>query len=228
MLIYFLEKSDKMDNYYYELIKDDEHLLRIFKEGIEEDAIGLFDPQLFTKLRSVYYSSISGILYLLGEDNNTNSLENKMQILTYVLEGSDYTLVHGITKTAKRKGLDVTSWIEVRKGRHIWIYDVLSMLKFDKRYFDLLECPEEHRRIHNEVIRRHPIYAETSFKYDYVPLIIMFFLNRYEHNKDNPFYESLQGEIKRYKDDIHYHDVALDYYQEVKTLKPVYNEEGLH
>lgn len=204
-----------MEEYYRNLVNDNPALIKIFKEAVEDYGIQPFDATIISKLRRVYYSSISGILYLLGETNLSSTHGNKLELLAHVLEDKDYTIVHG---NIRSDGDTTTSWIEVRENHKIWVYEVETMLKFEKRYFELLESPEESLRISKEELESLVAHGDNSFKFEYIPMIIVWYISRYEDNKDNPHYEELQAEIKRYKKEINYSKAAKDYYEELNSF----------
>lgn len=208
-----------MEEYYNNLIDNNPSLIKCFKEAVEEYGIGPFDSTIMSRLRRVYYSSISGVLYLLGETNITSTHGNKLELLAHVLDDDDYVIVHGKIRSS---GSETTSWIEINKNRKIWIYDVDMMLRFEKKYFELLESPVEERRITKEEIHSHIAHGDTSFNFEYIPMIIVWYISRYENNKDNPHYEELQAEIKRYKKEINYSKAASDYYDELQSFSPIY------
>lgn len=207
-----------MEEYFRKLVEDDPSLINCFKEAITNYGIQPFDATIMSKLRRVYYSSISGILYLLGETNESSTHGNKLELLAHVLEDEDYTIVHGKIRSDKDT---TTSWIEVRSNHKTWIYDVESMLKFEKKYFDQLEHPEDSMRISKESIVSHIAHSDNTFKFEYIPMIIVWYISRYESNKDNPHYDDLQAEIKRYKKEINYSKAVDEYYEEMNSFTAI-------
>lgn len=208
-----------MEEYFCQLISESPELADVFKKAVEEFAIQNFDSTIMSRLRRVYYSSISGILYLLGEPNIPSTHGNKMELLAFVLDDEDYEIVHGQTRSSRSSEMVDTSWIEVRKDRKVWIYDVTSMLKFEKSFFDKLESPKETNRVSRQEIISHPAYQDTSFKFEYIPMIIAWFISRYETNEINPHYKELQAEIKRYKKDINYSKAIREYHEEMLDIR---------
>lgn len=214
-----------MNNYFDKLLVDNPDLASIFKEGVEDDAIQTFDPSLLSKLRRLYYSSISAILYILGEPNIPSTFSNKIQLLVAGLSDQDYTIVHGRTRTSMNSEMQDVSWVEVVKNNKVWVYDVISMLKFEKEYFKFLESPIETKRVPKDVIEAHPAHLDNNFKFEYIPMIIVWFLSRYEDNHENPYYRPLRAEIKKYKKDINYDKAIKDYHEEAASFTVLHDSD---
>lgn len=208
---------------FFEIIKSDENKLKLFKEGLSDGRIQPFDQETISKLRRVYYSCLNGVLYLYGMPINDGTIGNKMEILSYIFQDEDFKIVHGHTDSSKqlvfpqynKNKLDCNSWIEVSHGAKVWVYDTISMLKFEKDIFYKLENPDVFRIVPKAYIEAHPARSDEDDDYFYYPhdkwLLLDYIPNLEKIAQIHPYKEILLPEIARYKQEIDFDRVAIKY-----------------
>lgn len=213
-----------MDNtIFYRNLKNNPEKLKIYEKAYKQGLIQPFDQELLTKLREIYFSCISGVLYLYCEPTSFETIANKMLILSHAFDNEDYELVHGPTDSTrdihfflyKAPHLDFNSWIEIKKGNRTWVYDTFSMLKIDKEVFYKLENPTIERRIKSEQIKAHPSRIEDDFNHISDEWLLVSYIPRYEEEcKNNPHKNIIKPEIARFKERVGYDDIVKQYKQE--------------
>lgn len=209
-------------------LKKDNKRLEIFNKAYKMGLIQPFDQEVLTKLRRLYYSCIPGILYLFGEPTDFETISNKARLLTYVFENEEYDLVHADIDSIKNikffeynhKHLDYNSYLEVKKGNKVWIYDTFSMLKFDKGIYDELEHPSIRKRVPKMYIVSHPGREEDDFYSFKDEFLLAGIIRKYELElKKNPFKNMLKQELSRFKQEVKYDEIILKCQQTEEDIR---------
>lgn len=213
---------------FFQHLSKKEEKLKLFQKGLEEKLITPFDPTILTRLRKTYYSFYSGLLYLYVEPTDFETIGNKIEILTHVLENDDYRIVHADTDSTREihfneyqeKHLDFSSFIEIKRGHKTYVYDPFSLLCFEKNLFYQLEHPEIRRSVPKEIIQRNAAYQEDDFQTPHDTWMLVEFLPRMAKIiAKSPYKDFLEKELTRYKEEVSYEDVVLDWKIEERTVK---------
>ena len=125
---------------FFHHLSQNKEKLELYKRAVLEGKITEFDPTTLTRLRKLYFAFYSGLIYLFYEPTTFDNIGNKLELLTYALEDKKFQIVHGDTDSTREihfflygsKHLDYNSWIEVEEGQKIWVYDLFSLLRFEK------------------------------------------------------------------------------------------------
>ncbi len=208
------------DNLFYKNLSKDKEKLKIFKEGLKKEIIRPFDISTLSKLRRLYYSCYSALIYLYGEETNFETIGNKVELLSFVFENDSYQIVHAETDSTRdipfhqyaHKHLDFNSYYEVQKGNKTLIYDTFSMLMFDKEIYEQLEHPKIIRTVSKQKIQSHPMRIIDRETYNnphdfWLSIPILTHLERNLEN--NPYKAILKKELERYKVEINYEELIL-------------------
>lgn len=219
-----LKNSIKLDGetvFYHHLSQNNEKL-KIFKNALNDGKIMMFDQSLMSRLRKMYYGFYSAIIYIFGYPTSFENMGNKLELLVHALEDKDYKIVHGITDSVREipffmygvKHLDCNSWIEVDEGDKIYVYDLFSLMKFDMDVYYRLENPSKTVEYSKSAIINNEEYDRDNFKtyndgfnFMLVKTIPMMVASLPKH----PFRSILEPEISRFKKEIGYDDVELEY-----------------
>lgn len=186
------------------------------KKGLITD----FDPVTMTRLRKMYYAFFSAIIYLYYEPTDFNNIANKLELLSHAFEDKKFRIVHGDTNSTKNisfylygvNHLDYNSWLEVDDGNKVWVYDLFSLLRFEKNTYYEIEQPTIRKIIDSDYINSHPGRIDTSYQNfsDGFIEILFNYMEEMEHNLDtHPFKGILIPEITRFKKDINYDELYL-------------------
>lgn len=208
------------DNLFYKELSKNKEKLQKFKNAIKKGKIMPFDVATLSKLRRIYYSCYSGIIYLYGEETNFETIGNKVEILSHVFAAEDYNIVHAETDSTRdiaffkyqRKHLDFNSYYEIKRGTKTYIYDTFSMLMFEKEVYEELEHPKISRIVPKKLIQSNPLSSEDREAYRKphdLWLIRTLIVSLERSLENNPYQEILKKEIARYKEEIGYEDLLL-------------------
>lgn len=203
-------------------ISQDKNKLEIYKKAVQEGKITNFDQTTITRLRRLYFGYLSGLIYMYYEPTYFNNIGNKAELLTHALEDKDYVLVHGNVDSTRDipffmygvEHLDRNSWFEVKEGPKTWIYDLFSMLKIEKSVYYELEKPEIIRTITKKEIMSHPGREQNDFRvyHNGLDFMLVKALPEMEKNMEkHPFKDILSPEITRFKKEINFEDMLLEY-----------------
>lgn len=207
-------------NTFFKHLSKDKEKLKIFKEGLKQGKIAPFDQVTLSRLRRLYYSCFSALIYLYGDETNSKTIGSKVELLTFAFENDEYIIVHAKTDSTreitflKQNDLNHNSYLEVKRGNKIYVYDTFSMLMFDKDIYEKLEHPETLSISTKEKIQSFPNRSTDRNCYnsphDIWLAVIM--LPQIENAlKTNPYQEILSKEILRYKEEINYSKEVYDW-----------------
>jgi len=217
-----LKESIQLDGetVFFHHLSQNKEKLELYKRAVLEGKITEFDPTTLTRLRKLYFAFYSGLIYLFYEPTSFDNIGNKLELLTHALEDRKFQIVHGSTDSTREihfflyetPHLDYNSWIEVEEGQKIWVYDLFSLLRFEKDTYYQLEQPKVDRVIPKEVILNHPGREKQEYTKFHDGFIEILFaqMPTIEKNMDHhPFKEILIPELMRFKRGIHYDDLLL-------------------
>lgn len=210
------------NNTFYKHLSKDEEKLKIFKEGISQGKITPFDVGTLSRLRRIYYSCYSALIYIYGIETSFRTIGNKVELMTLAFENDDYTIIHANTDstreipffTYQQEHLDSNSYLEVKRGRKTLIYDLFSMLVFEKEIYERLEHPDVIRISTKEKVQFLPTHNDDkeSFSKPHDLWLACRFIPFIEQNLENsPYKEILSKELLRYKDEIDFEKVLLEW-----------------
>ena len=211
------------NSFFYQNLSKHKDKLLLFDNGIKNGFVQEFDQAILSKLSKLYYGDITGILYLYGFPTSFETIGNKNEIFTYVLGDYDYQIVHGDIDTIDevyfhlyhQRHLDYNSWIEVKIGNKIWVYDFVSMLKIEKDLYYKLENPRVKKIYDKKQVESHPARFDDDYSYihdTFSSLIIIPSIETYLPY--NPHKELVEQELRRFKDKIDYDKVQLEWLEE--------------
>jgi len=209
--------------FYKHISKDPEKKL-LFDKAQEKGLILEFDQTTITNLRKLYFSCLSGLLYVYGNDTTFSTLGNKLLLLSHALEKEDFELVHGETNSTReimffeynQEHLDYNSWIEVKKSNKTWVYDPFSLLMFNKDVYYELENPKVGRRISKQSVITHPSREEDDFfQLSDTWLLPECLPNLEKKAETSPYKELLKTEITRLKRVTNYDNIKLEIFKEM-------------
>ena len=143
-----------------------------------------------------------------------------MELLTHALEDKKFQIVHGSVDSTRNikffmygvQHLDYNSWIEVEEGTTTWVYDLFSLLKFEKSLYYELEHPTVSKIIPGDAVLNHPERDNEDFSTFHDGFVELLFkqMPMMEKNMDkHPFKDILAPELTRFKTDINYEDLKL-------------------
>lgn len=212
------------NNVFWKHLSKDKEKLEIFKKGIKKGQIQPFDINVLSRLRRLYYSCYSALIYLYGEETNFETIGNKIELLSFVFEKENYTIIHAETDSTrmipfylyKHKHLDNNSYIEVERGNKTYVYDTFSMLKFDKEVYEKLEHPKLLRKVSKERVLSHPEHLCDRDVYNSphdIWLTVLMIPHLEKNLKNNPYKDILKKELIRYKEEIDYENIFIKWKQ---------------
>lgn len=179
-----------------------------------------FDEEIKSRLRKIYWGGFfQALIYMYYMPTDFETIGNKVELLSKVFEDEDYNIIHASTNSTRRthffeynqQHLDFNSYIEIKKGNNTWIYDLYSMLKFDKHVYETIEEPKSHTNDLNDISL---LDISTSYKIkqvsklvgetDYSLNCIEIYIKTMEKilellDKNHPYYEELVKEIELQK-----------------------------
>lgn len=214
---------------FFHHLQQDKSKLDLYKKAILEGKITNFDQTTITRLRKLYYGMYSGLIYMYLEPTDFMNIGNKVELLTLVLEDKEFKIIHGNTDSTRDieffkyglNHLDYNSWIEVEEGNKTWVYDPFSLLKIEKSIYYELEHPAIKKVFESKFVLEHPerkIDDYTTF-HDGMSFVLFGTLPQVEKNMDShPFKDILAPEITRFKKDINYDELLLEYEEEKRNL----------
>ena len=164
------------------------------------------------------------------EPTDFNNIGNKVELLTHVFEDKDYNIFHGDIDSTRNipffkygvKHLDFNSWIEVEEGNKTWVYDTFSLLRIAKDVYYKLENPKVKKVIPKRAIMEHPGRDRDDYTiyYDGFNYMLIGIFKDLENNMDShPFKDILAPEITRFKKEINFDDILLEWHQEASEIK---------
>lgn len=215
------------ESIFYKHISKDANKLEILKKGLKQGTIQSFDVETLTKLRRIYYSFFSGIIYLYGEPTDFSTIGNKLEILSHIFKNEDYQIVHGDTNSTREiiffeygsQHLDYNSWMEVKRGNKIYVYDVFSMLRFEKEIYYQLENPQVNRIVPKKVIESHPSRIGDDYSKPRDCWMLVGYIPKLETKlKNHPYKDLLLPELTRYKKQVNYDDILLEWKEEEREI----------
>lgn len=212
---------------FFHNLSQDKDKLQLYKKAISEGKITDFDQITLTRLRKLYYGLYSSLIYMYYEPTNFDNISNKVELLTHVLEDKDFQVVHGDTDSTRDilfplygiSHLDFNSWLEVKEGQKVWIYDLFSMTKIEKSVYYRLENPNVTKIISKSLIMNHPGRDRDDFKTYHNGFDFMLIKLIPEMEKDmpnHPFAHILIPEITRFKKEIDFEKLVLNFEIETK------------
>lgn len=134
-------------------LKKDKSRYREFLTAKKFYLVTEFDEEIISRLRKIYWGGFfQALIYLYYMPTDFETIGNKVELLSKSFGDEQYNIVHAKTNSIRTTNffeyniqhLDYNSYIEIKKGNNTWIYDLYSMLKFDKRIYDSLEEPKSH------------------------------------------------------------------------------------
>lgn len=208
----------KNETIFFNNLKKNKDKLEIYMNAIKEGKITNFDPTTITKLRRLYYGLFSGLLFMYMDPYDFSKIGDKLELLTHVFEDKDYSIVHGEIDSIHEinfeeydvDDLKSNSWIEVVEGHKTWVYDIFSMMKFEKDVYYKLENPKINSVIPKDLIINHPGRDREDYQiyYDGFNEMLCLYFDRIEKDIDShPFKEILRPEITRFKEEINYEEI---------------------
>ncbi len=212
---------------FFHNLSQDKDKLELYKKAVTDGKITNFDQTTITRLRKLYYGFYSGLIYMYYEPTNFNNIANKTELLTHTMEDKEYKIVHGDTDSTRNipffmygvKHLDSNSWLEVEEGQKVWVYDLFSMLKIEKSIYYKLENPKVNRVIPKSAIMDHPGRERDDYRtyHNGFDFMLVGIIPDMEKNMAiHPFKEILSPEITRFKKEINFEDMVLEYSTEMK------------
>lgn len=112
-----------------------------------------FDEEIKSRLRKIYWGGFfQALIYMYYLPTDFENIINKVELLSQAFKDEEYNVVHASTNSVrttpffqyKVQHLDYNSYIEIKRGNNTWVYDLYSMLKFDKGVYETLEEPRSH------------------------------------------------------------------------------------
>lgn len=215
---------------FYHFIAQDKNKLDIYNRAEAEGKISHFDPTTITRLRKLYYGLYSGLIYMYMEPTTFNNIGNKVELLTHVLEDKKYNIVHGTTDSTQNfsfamygvEHLDFNSWVEVEEGNKTWVYDPFSLMRIEKEVYYKLENPKVSKVIPKRAIMEHPGRDRDDYTiyHDGFNYMLIGIFGELEKGMDShPFKQILAPEITRFKKEINFDDILLEWHQEEVEIK---------
>lgn len=218
-------------------LKQDKTRYDKFLKAKELYLITEFDEEIKSRLRKIYWGGFfQALLYLYYMPTDFETIGNKVELLTASLEGEEFQIVHALTNSSRNtpfykydhKHLDFNSFIEVKRGRNIWVYDLYSMLKFDKSVYYSLESPQNHLNDATELSLLKVTSSEKlkqvkkmlAEEIDYSLHLKEIYLKTMEKipemlTKDHPFYDFILKEIELQKQVNNFDEMK----REIKALE---------
>ena len=233
---------------YFDAVKEDKEKLKLLNDGIKNGLVSQFDDSLIIKLRNLYLGVFPGSVFIYMKKSLSYSDYDKIRLLTVALEDEDFKLVHGkidsIRNTEEVKyaekfikntifddaSFNYNYWFEVSKGGRTWIYDLFSLLKFDKELYYKIENPAIDKVYTKNVIEKkfydkdedpkinRSINIEDSNNDIFLTILIP---SLEEKMRDSEYYEYLKAELTRIKKELNYEQVCINV-KKKETKKTAY------
>lgn len=202
-------------------LSQNQEKLELYNKAVQEGKITDFDQTVLTRLRKLYFGFYSGLMYMYIETTNNDNIGNKAELMTFVFEDKDYELIHGETDSIREipfsryglKRLECNSWLEVREGQKVWVYDLFSMLKIEKNVYYQLEKPNIKRVVSKNAIMSHPGRDNDDYQYyhDGMNFMLIEILPKLEQIlPTHPYGNILAPEITKFKKDINFENIILE------------------
>lgn len=211
-------------------LSQDKDKLELYKKALSEGKITNFDQATITRLRKLYYGLYTGLIYMYMEPTSFHNIGNKVELLTHVFEDKQYNIMHGETDSTRDiqffmygvEHLDLNSWIEVEEGNKTWVYDTFSLMKIEKQIYYKLENPKVDKVIPKSVIMEHPGRARDDYTiyHDGFNYMLIGIFKKLEKVMDkHPFKHILSPEITRFKKEIDFDGIILEWNKEAIETK---------
>ncbi len=212
---------------FFHNIQENSEKLKLYRDAVLEGKITDFDQTTITRLRKLYYGFYSGLIYIYMEPTTFNNIGNKVELMTHVFEDKMFRLVHGEIDSTRNipfyqygvEHLDFNSWIEVKEGNKVWVYDLFSLKRIERDTYYKLENPTIKNVITKSFIMNHPGRDREDYTvyHDGFNFMLIGIFDKLEKNMDkHPFKHILAPEVTRFKKEINFDDVEL----ETKIMKP--------
>ena len=202
-------------------IKQDKEKLEIFNKALQERKIELFDQTIISRLRKLYYGFLTGLIYVYYEPTNNDNIGNKAELFTHAISDKEYKLVHGKTDSTNIpffmygvENLDSNIWFEVKEGHKTWVYDIFSLLKIEKSIYYKLENPKVSKAIDKKYIVNHPGREEDEYNtyHNGMDFMLLKMIPEMEKKMSaHPFKDILSSEISRFKNQVDFETIKLEY-----------------
>lgn len=136
-----------------------------------------FDEEIKSRLRTIYWGGFfQALIYMYYNPTDFETIGNKVELLSAAFTGEEYNIVHASTRSTREthyfeynhQHLDYNSYLEIKKGTNTWIYDLYSMLKWDKKVYEKIEEPRSHLNDLNDISL---LDISTSYKIEQVKKI---------------------------------------------------------
>lgn len=157
-----------------------------------------------------------------------STIGNKIQLLTHAFADVNYRIVHGEVESTRKimfakygvDHLDFNSWIEVKQGDKVWVYDTFSMLKMERSTYYKLEDPLIKKIIKKSTVEAHSARYEDNFStirnewmlVGFIPIIEQSLVN-------NPYCDMLKVELAKFKQEVGYDEVISEWQKEEKIFQ---------
>lgn len=137
-----------------------------------------FDEEIKSRLRTIYWGGFfQALLYMYYMPTDFETIGNKVELLAKAFEGEEYNIIHASTRSVRtthyyehnQQHLDFNSYIEIKRGNNTWVYDLYSMLKFDKEVYESIEEPRSHI---NDLEDISLLDISTSYKVEQVKKLV--------------------------------------------------------
>lgn len=207
-------------NLFYFNLEENSNKLYFFEKSLQEGLISDFDDYTLKNLRKIYYSFYSAILYLYGEPTNFYTIITKVEILALAFQNKNYRVVYGYTNSTRQINflkysnnyLDYNSWIEVEIDGKEYVYDLFSMMRFEKDVFYKIENPD----IFKSLSKKRIELQMSKYVSDYLRprdiWMLVDFIPEFEKKIENLSNKDiLLLELERYKKEIDYEKVVLEW-----------------
>lgn len=218
-----------IENTFIKNLKNYPEKYSLFIEAYKKGLVQEFDNSLLTRLRKIYYGGFfQGILYFYYLPTDFENIGNKVELLAYLFKDEDFEIVHGDTFSTRKilfhqfnqQHLDFNSWIEVKKGNVVWVYDTFSLLKFEKDLFYELEEPNVKKTVTKSYLNSIPKTEDDNFEKAGSLWMLVRALPIIEANlENNPYKEVIEREIIKLKNTINYDDLVKKAIEEEKHFQ---------
>lgn len=206
---------------FFHHLSQDKEKLRIYREALRNGKIAFFDQSLLTRLRKMYFGFYSAVIYIFGFHTTFDNIGNKVELLSHALADKDFKIVHGKTDSTREirfflygsEHLDFNSWLEVDEGGKTWVYDLFSLMKFDKDTYYALEHPDVSSIVSKKTVMDSNYDRDKFMTYsDGFNFILLRTIPQLERVLlKHPFKNILETEISRFKSRIDYEEIELEY-----------------
>lgn len=201
--------------------------LDVYNKAVEDGKITEFDQTTLTRLRKLYYAFYPALIYIFYEPTTFKNIGNRLELLTNTMDDREYQIVHGDTDSTRNipfsmygvEHLDYNSWLEVKEGQKVWVYDLFSMLKIEKEIYYKLENPEIRQVVSKSKIMSHPGRERGDFKIyqnGFSYMLIKIIPEMEKNMATHPFADILIPEITKFKEKIDFEKLVLDFNTETK------------